>query len=146
MAVIVSPGQENLAWFKSLGKNVFIVLYGYDLHKSGDLVLPVPPKEYRKRLEVVVNNLVKTASISGTPIMIGIPAIATTREWERKIILNQPNKIIDNPYHQIEYFDEALKVCQRSKSLSLYLGFSIWAFVKDFSNQKYFPLVISQEE
>ena len=146
LSVIVSPGQENLRWFKSLGKNAFVVLYGYDLHQSGDSVLPVPPNEYRKRLEVAVNNIVKVAHACNIPVMIGIPAIATTREWHKRIDLNHPNKIITNPYHQIDYFIEALKVCQNLSSSRLYLGFSLWAFVKDVKNQQFFPLIISPAE
>ena len=80
LSVIVRPGQENITWFKSLGDNAFIVLYGYDLHTSSDSILPVSPNKYQQRLTIAVTHLIQVAEEARMPIMGGIPVVATTYE------------------------------------------------------------------
>lgn len=148
ISVILRPGEENDTWFQALGNNAFVVLYGYDLHTSQDSILPVSPQEYQKRLTVAVNNLMKVAEKNNMPVMAGIPVIATTYEWEQKVIdKNNPSKNLVSHYKQIDYFKAALQVYNNIHS-SLYLGFSIWAFVCDSKPQLqiYIPFTISSDE
>lgn len=143
LSVIVRPGEENTAWFKTLGNNAFVVLYGYDLHHSEDPPFPVSPEIYQQRLTVAVEHFMQVAESAHIAVMGGIPVIATTYEWEQKIVAK--NRKIKSAYRQIDYFTSALKVYDQISS-SLYLGFSIWAFVSDTKSQIYFPLSISQAE
>ncbi|HVV68444.1 MAG TPA: hypothetical protein VHE99_05350 [Gammaproteobacteria bacterium] len=145
ISVIVRPGEEDSAWFQTLGQNAFVVLYGYDLHEPNDSALPVSPEVYQRRLKTAITNLMQVAKVTHTQVMGGIPLVATTYEWEQKIDKNNPSLNLKNLYHQIDYFKVALQEYTQIQS-PLYLGLSVWAFVSDFSSQKYFPLTISSKE
>lgn len=148
LSVIIRPGEENVTWFKALGNNAFVVLYGYDLHMPTDPILPVSPKKYQQRLMMAVNNLMNTAKNSHMPVMGGIPVVATTYEWEQKIIdKSDPNKNLKGAYRQIDYFKSALYVYNQIHS-PLYLGLSVWAFISDAKPQIeiYLPFIISSDE
>lgn len=148
LSVIIRPGQENVTWFKALGNNAFVVLYGYDLHSSQDTALPESPQTYQQRLKIAVDALMSVAEVTHTPVMGGIPVVATTYEWEQKIIdKHDPRKNIKGAYKQIDYFKAALEVYNQIHS-PLYLGFSIWAFVSNAKPQIeiYLPFIISQAE
>lgn len=144
LSVIVRPGQENIAWFNALGKNAFVVLYGYDLHQPQDGRLPVSPIIYESRLSSAMNHLMQTAEITHTPIMGGVPVIATTYEWEQK--MTQTGHYLHGQYRQIDYLKAALTVYRNNHSEN-YMGFSIWAFVlgSKIEAQRYLPNQISKE-
>lgn len=143
LSVIVAPGQENIAWFQALGKDAFVVLYGYDLHEKQDLAVPVSPTIYQKRLQSAVAHVMKIAEKTHTRVMGGVPAIATTYEWEEKILDHtDSSKNLSNPYPQIDYLNAALRVYEHINS-NLYIGYSIWAFVSNTQGQIYWPLTIS---
>lgn len=144
LSLIVRPGQENVTWFQALGKNAFVVLYGYDLHEEQDSSLPVSPTVYQKRLESAMTQLIKIAEMTHTPIMGGAPAIATTYEWEKKILDHaDTSKNLINSYQQIDYLNAALQTYAHINS-DIYLGYSIWAFVSNTQGQMYWPLTISR--
>lgn len=147
LSVIVRPGQENKTWFDVLGKNAFIVLYGYDLHHPEDTELPVSPETYQARLQAATNHLVSVAETTQTPFMGGLPLIATTYEWEEKIYQHPDNKRhLKNTYPQIAYAKAALETYQHISS-KLALGYSIWAFVSHQKSQTqiYLPDTINDE-
>lgn len=147
VSVIVRPGQENEAWFKALGKDSFVVLYGYDLHQKEDTELPVTPQVYQARLQAATDHLVSIAKKSQMPFMGGLPIIATTYEWEEKINhLTSDTLHLKNSYPQIAYAGAALQTYQHISS-RFYLGYSIWAFVSDEKSheQIYLPYTISPE-
>lgn len=147
LSVIVRPGQENIPWFNSLGNNAFVVLYGYDLHESQDSHLPVSPIIYKKRLSDAVAHLLYVVQATHTPVMGGLPVIATTYEWEEKRVSgNQTQPFINSQYHQIDYLKSALSVYAELRSES-YLGYSIWAFVSPSQSKMitYYPYEISSE-
>ena len=148
LAVIVRPGEENTLWFKSLGKNAFVVLYGYDLHERNDSPLPVSPEIYQQRLEKAMQHIMRVAQETNTPVMGGLPVIATTYEWKEKIIdKNNPGKNLRNSYSQMDYLKAALKAYNGTTS-SLFLGTSLWAFVSEERGeaQVYRPYKISADE
>lgn len=147
LSVIVRPGQENITWFKTLGGNAFVVLYGYDLHHPEDSLLPVSPVVYQQRLNVAVDHLMQVAKVTKTPVMGGAPAIATTYEWEQKILnKNKPGQSLQGQYRQLDYLKAALGVYKQIHS-PLYMGFSIWAFILDTkaANQTYLPYQLCEE-
>lgn len=146
-SVIIRPGQENVTWFKTLGQNSFVVLYGYDLHSPGDNQYPVSPAYYKQRLLKAFNGLIQVANITHTPVMAGIPVVATTYEWERKKISSSgSNDWLDSQYRQIDYLKAALSVYANVSS-DLYRGYSIWAFVDDSHKDRIneLPYQISSE-
>ena len=146
LSVIIRPGQEDATWFKTLGNNAFVVLYGYDLHEATDGPLPVSPNIYQQRLNLAVNHVMQVATSTHTPVMGGIPVVATTYEWQQKIVnQNSPSANLQNPYPQTDYFKAALQVYNNTGS-PLYLGFSIWAFLSGSRFETYFPNQISDEE
>lgn len=146
ISVIVRPGQEDVTWFNTLGDNAFVVLYGYDLHLADDPILPISPEKYQQRLSLAVESLIQVAESTNMQIMGGIPVVATTYEWEQKIIdKNVPGKKMKGDYKQIDYFQSALKVYNKIQT-PLYLGFSIWAFISEPKLQWYLPYTISAEE
>lgn len=146
ISVIVRPGQENIAWFKTLGSRAFVVLYGYDLHHQNDANIPVSPEVYQNRLRLALNNLIKIANITHTPIIGGLPVIATTYEWEHKnTTLNDSPITLHSKFKQVDYLKSALDVYNSSRS-PLVLGFSIWAFVNDTkSTRTYLPNLIDNQ-
>ena len=140
LSVIVRPGQENVEWFKALGDNAIVVLYGYDLHEAGDGDYPVSPRVYQKRLNAAFKHFIDVAVTSHTYAMGGLPAIATTYEWEKKII--SPTKTLTNPYPMIDYTNAALAV-YHNHATPFYLGHTLWAFVDTKKNFKELPVNIS---
>lgn len=146
LSVLVRPGQENPTWFRTLGNHAFVVLYGYDLHTPEDPILPIAPQQYQARLNTALTELLKVADETQTPIMGGLPVIATTYEWEQKIVdSNDPSKNLTSAYRQIDYFTAALNTYRQVNS-PRYLGFSIWGFVSNTKPQTYLPYTISQKE
>ncbi len=131
LSVIVRPGQENADWFKTMGDNAIVVLYGYDLHEANDGDYPVSPDIYKARLNKAFIHFIKITQTSHTHAMSGIPVIATTYEWEQKIV--SPTKTLTNPYPQIDYINAALQVTQNQHT-PLYLGYSVWAFTEPKNN------------
>ncbi len=137
LSVIVRPGQENANWFKAMGHNAIVVLYGYDLHEANDGEYPVAPDIYKARLNKVFSDFIKVAETSHTYAMSGIPVIATTYEWEQKIV--SPTKTLTNPYPQIDYTNAALQVTQHQHT-PLYLGYTVWAFTEPKNNTPFHEL------
>lgn len=147
ISVIVRPGQEDLAWFNALGDNAFVVLYGYDLHQSNDGTYPVSPSIYKERLKSAYIHFVKVSNASHIPVMGGVPAIATSYEWEKKIItLNKSTQVLESHYLQMDYLKAALEVYHSGLQPERNMGYSIWAFVdgKDLSRIHELPYQISE--
>ncbi len=142
LAVIVSPGDENKSWFNVLPKNSIVVLYGYDLHHNNDSSYPVSPSVYKKRLEKAVHAFVKVSEKSKVYFMVGVPAIATTYEWERKTEMT--GEKLYNKYMQSSYLLSSINICNSIKS-KYFLGFSVWAFINPKLNSIYSPMKISRE-
>jgi hypothetical protein len=98
----------------------FLVLMGYDLATN--------PKAYEKAAGPFVERFMADAAAAGGRAMIGLPFIATHREFEARkesaISAPQPNG-----YSMLQYVDAGLRATKKAVQGrdAAFMGFSIWA-------------------
>jgi hypothetical protein len=106
-----------------LGPNGYVVVSGYDLGEGG-AGTPNPPEVYEANLRTNLQSIKATAAESGVPYMVGIPAAASTHEFET-FLMN--GILIRSGHSQKEYVERALSalqdICHDDPN---YLGPMLW--------------------
>ena len=135
--------------WKTLGKNGFFVDSGYDLSKKPAGTLQ-SPQQYGKKLYAELTQMKRSADSNHGYYMIGLPAAASTHEFERYVKSN--GAVIDEGYQQLDYIKQAIAVIKKLKIPQdpYFLGISLWGWSEymaypPHSNNLFYPNIPEPE-
>ena len=128
----------------------FVVLMNYDYSQE--------PDQYTEISNKAIEKLLSVAETYNGKVMIGVPAIATHREFQYKVSKTDLKDRADSGYTMADYLSGALKGCQEmvnKMGSKCYVGCSIWAlhsesepvgFAPVRSKYVYYPSTIGLKE
>jgi len=117
--------------FQALGPNGYVTISGYDL-SSAPAGTPSTPQQFQTSLESAVDIIVANANAYNGSFVLGIPAAASTHEFES---YHPQGKPVVTGYPQLDYVKAALSVIDAKGLLKnqRFLGTALWGFSSTMS-------------
>lgn len=123
LSTFALASSVDVGLMQAMGPNGYVVISGYDLG-TGGAGSPNPPSTYEANLRAQLASIKATSAKSGVPYMVGIPAAASTYEFETYL---KDGQLISSGYNQVDYIKRALSalrdICNDDPN---YLGPMLW--------------------
>lgn len=112
----------DVALFEALGPQGYVVVSGYDL-AGGGAGTSHSPAEYEAALRGSLASIRQTAAAANRPYMVGIPAAASTHEFESFVV---DGNLVESGHTQLGYVQAALRALTAVADDTRFLGPMLW--------------------